>query len=1471
MLVNIALKEVTKLTKNEITIGDIWLRPFSRLELSDIYVGDLRKDTLLYVKDLSVDFSLLPLLSGKLQVGSLSLNNFSANISADSVGGKLSYQFLVDAFSSDKVDTASTSKAFRINLENISLFNGKLSYNILSQLPASKGFDYNHIQIDSFRLDTDFNFTTVEDFIVNLKHLSFNEQSGFKLSKLAVNVSAASNHLQLSDFVLRLVKSELCIDSAFIDYSNTVIDSIAVNAKYSIPISRFVLYPTELAMFYPSLEGTKDSILLEAEVDGTLPAVNLSSFHLMYGKTLSIDASAYIDSYADWQSTPLELNISQLFFKPDKVNQLLQQLTGSVHTATVPLSSDYVSLKTYIKGTLPDLLASIKVNTASGDLKLDGAGGYVYSTGNAHIDAHLQAESVNIGHLLSNPMFGMVTLSSSVKASVSKGGGMSAILAANVSSFDFNGYSYHDIDADVVYAGDSIHLLAEVKDRNIPLDIKARGDRISTSNPYFYLEADARHILFDSLGFIPQYKGADLYAHIKAEVKGLDIERMEAKLSIDSLLFKTDKGEFAQDFMRLQVKNEQDGAKYMSLSAPIIDMVASGSFTFSTLPAAISNTLSKYVGAIIPYQEVEESTEELTLDVTLRSTEFLSQTLGLPFLIPDSVVIKARYYSDTINDIGLSVNTPSFVLGETRLGRTIFLADKDSLANELTVIAGTTLLQEKRDTLKLGMSAKILNDSIKLKLLLNDETESLALRGLIDANIYMQSVEGNSTPDIDVDLNTGSIAVNRQKFIIKPASLMMRENGYHINKFELDDSSGGFIKVDGIASASDKDTVKVSIGNLRLSTIMTALQSDIDLKGIASGDIKATKILEQPLVFTNNFGIDSIRLNNEAIGKLGIRSAWSNERQGIALGATLEQSDSITSQIRGYYLPKQDKLSMKADLNKLQLKWLQPMTKDYLFGLAGSLGLQLSAEGALMAPTLSGLLSFENANIGVKKTNVQYRISDTIHIKPDSVLFSNFQIYDNENNTALINGGVKYSSGFSSYNLNMNMRLRNLHVLDNLNQKDSMLYGKLGLNGTINVLGTSKGLVVKSSLSNSGSGKVFIQQPQSSATAQQYAGITYVSGKEDSCVHVVNTVDKIQEKEESTSTTFPLRAEVVLTLSPDLVAGMIFDPAAGDYASVSGGGNIQLIYDMEKDDMSLHGDYTIEKGNAAFAFQNVLKKQFQLAKGGKVTFKGDPLDTKFNATAIYSLKADLATLDESFSSDPYLSSTSVLVNCLINISGNADQMSITYNIQIPGVDESVQRKVEGLLYNEDLKIKQIAYLLARGRFYPPEGVVGGGSGSTTWISFLSSTLSSQLNSLLDNVLNENWTVGTELRTGEDGSTDNIEANVMVSANLFDNRVTVTTNLGYKNTVAANDFTGDFSVEYKVTKRGDWVLKAYNVTNDQFYEQAPTTQGVGVVYKREAKTFKELFKRRRRRTGSTEGARRTEVNSSTEKSENSSDL
>ena len=59
----------------------------------------------------------------------------------------------------------------------------------------------------------------------------------------------------------------------------------------------------------------------------------------------------------------------------------------------------------------------------------------------------------------------------------------------------------------------------------------------------------------------------------------------------------------------------------------------------------------------------------------------------------------------------------------------------------------------------------------------------------------------------------------------------------------------------------------------------------------------------------------------------------------------------------------------------------------------------------------------------------------------------------------------------------------------------------------------------------------------------------------------------------------------------------------------------------------------------------------------------------------------------------------------------------------------------------------------------------------------------------------------------------------------------------------SQFVGDFDLEYILDRPGMWRLKAYNRYNDQNYylRTAPTTQGVGVVLKRDFDSFFSFLK------------------------------
>ena len=81
--------------------------------------------------------------------------------------------------------------------------------------------------------------------------------------------------------------------------------------------------------------------------------------------------------------------------------------------------------------------------------------------------------------------------------------------------------------------------------------------------------------------------------------------------------------------------------------------------------------------------------------------------------------------------------------------------------------------------------------------------------------------------------------------------------------------------------------------------------------------------------------------------------------------------------------------------------------------------------------------------------------------------------------------------------------------------------------------------------------------------------------------------------------------------------------------------------------------------------------------------------------------------------------------------------------------------------------------------------------------------------------------------------------VNISTNFLDNRLILNGNLGYRTQYGNQDFIGDFDLEYKLVKSGRLRLKAYNKTNDRLYSTALYTQGLGLMYREDFDTWRNL--------------------------------
>jgi hypothetical protein len=195
----------------------------------------------------------------------------------------------------------------------------------------------------------------------------------------------------------------------------------------------------------------------------------------------------------------------------------------------------------------------------------------------------------------------------------------------------------------------------------------------------------------------------------------------------------------------------------------------------------------------------------------------------------------------------------------------------------------------------------------------------------------------------------------------------------------------------------------------------------------------------------------------------------------------------------------------------------------------------------------------------------------------------------------------------------------------------------------------------------------------------------------------------------------------------------------------------------------------------------------------------------------------------------------------MNLSGILLRPTIKLGIELPNERDEIQALVRNYISTDEQMNMQILYLLGIGKFYM-ENNTGERQSSDMMSSVLSSTLSGQLNNMLSQIIdNNNWNIGTNLSTGEKGWTD-MEVEGILSGQLLNNRLIINGNFGYRDNPMANtNFVGDFEAEWLLTRSGDVRLKAYNETNDRYYTTTNlTTQGIGVMYKKDFNKWNELF-------------------------------
>lgn len=1417
-VVDFAIGKVKEMVNTEVSIGEVKLNFWGNVgaKLGEVYIEDQSQDTLLYARKLEATVNPWLLLSNKLSIGEVTAENFTIKVSQENPDSDFNFQFLIDAFAGDTTATDTTASTMKIAIDDIKLNNGRLKYDVLSEPETPNEFNVSHIEIWDLYASLSLPSIDITDLDVQLKSMSFFEKSGIEIANFKGEATSAGTTFYLKDANLLLPNSNIVVSDA---QYNMLTDAFTVSVEKS------VLSPVELIPFMKDLKHLRNNIELEASLSGKLPSLSINSIQVDYGEDAQLIGNAAISDYVDYGKADLKLDITNLRISPRAINDFAK-IGDSTFVAPDMLNAlGVIRLEGAAHGSLENLEVNAEARAKQGALLMLAKASTDTTFENFKANVKLQTQNFDLGSLMEMPELGRLSADVNLLASQTSTQSLKADVMGKVHEFQYDSLRFDNVPFTAYY--NAAKMGGWLKADESFGKLEAKVDMTQSSNPVIDVDVDLDNLQIDKFAQFPQWNNPEISLRMKGDIKGMDLSKIQADVVIDSLKFTRDSISFEPGIFTLKAGLDEDPMKkYIQINSSLFDAGITGDYNFETLPDEVMNMMNAYLPGLFERSRRRVSNKNnFNFYLTVQNTEKLGEILDLPVNVINPLSLNGSL-NIPANDLKVSAQAPYVKYNDMEIrNTTLNISSPDSLIN---IVGGSRLISDGGD-IRFKVDGGILSDTIGMKLNVRRDSADMNVDVNLDAKAHF---EYSNTGELisAVQFSPSTMDIGKLNLNFMPAHILNEGEKTSISNFGFMVGRGRvfnkYFGIDGVISEQPQDTLNISFFHANLGYILKAFDVD-NISTIANGNIRISRVLDKPVLYTNNMQFSDIIVFNDTLGNLDIRSRWNNAEGAVAFKATLgREQNPHESMIGGWVYPEQDSLNLKISLERLSLAWVQPFMSDILNRLSGTVSTELRAKGKIGAPSVEGWLGVNDTYLGIDYTNVTYHIADTIEIKPNRIGFENLIVEDPEKNRARVSALVTHHD-FEDMQFSLDMTLRDFMVLNTETRTDSLFYGKLYATGTAAIKGNMDDIQMDLRVRNAKQSKVDVLVPQTS-DAGVYQSIVYI-----------NTPDENKdEKETEPEASLPLNLTANITLSPTVTLGVVINPITGDEMEIKGSGLVNFSYDMESETMNAFGNYSVSDGFVRLRLQNLVTMEFKIRDGSKLVFNGDPMKTNFDITAYKRVRANLATLDSSFGEDG--ASPRVVVDCVLGITGNMDRMDLTYDISLPDASDDIRQRVNALIVTDQQKVTQFASLLAAGIFQPySSGSPGGNIAESMLTGVASSALSAGLNSVFSKVVGPDWEIGTNFDSA-DGSFNNMDMTVSLSRKFLDDKLEFNTNLGYRtDQTNSNSFIGDFDVSYALTRAVK--LKAFNKTNDRYYKQADMTQGIGIVYTREAKTIKDLFR------------------------------
>ena len=1384
-----------------------------RISLKGVYIGDHHGDTLLYAERLATSAkSIQQLTGGALDFDLLSVSDMSFKV----IQYEGESQDAVSLFIKNlKGEAERKQKPLAASVKNIELQNSRFSiYNENKPEVAPLVFDALNLQGQNLQIEG-------QRTEIEISELHFNDTAlGFSVDTLQTHAIITPDTLQFNNSVIQSGDNKVQGDIVFSN-SNQSFRNFKSTVSVDMTLKESRIY-SNLWSGFTKVFPKKTLFDFRFQAHGTLSELKFDSLQL---KTPFL----YLDGTLQTNYLFEKTAATTLYLKADTlVLDANRYALENPKPKWIKYLASFDTLKT--KGEFgldrKKLHLAIDAESTAGDLRLDGDFGLgLFSKGkmNTEFEAALNLDKIQpsrFADLKNNKALisGILVLKGDLKAQ-------------DQWQLGWQGEQFNYVEGDTKMDGISFEGLWDNGILKNAFNSSAELLQLKSDLRFDFSKPNGKHSLainiiqadLARLG-LPLGNGRGVVKGVVlASLEGAGWDTMQGSIRLSSLAFENIKDTITFNPVAISYVQNEKTAELKIQNTDFIDARFAGAYSLNQIKPLFQNALRE-VYQFIP--EAKTAPNQF-INFDLRLTDKI-----LNALYPQYQADKAITFSGTIdsnsNKSRLNLDAPLFRVGDYAF---------ENLHYELNT------------------NNPLYNTYLKFERLKHPrfpvEEMYLISTAIKDTLFFRSEFRGGTLDNDRFALNFYHVMAEPEisHFGIKPSSIQYRNVPWAINPENKSNQqirvhrSKGAVTIPDIYATSDNQAVRLSGTYANANQMKVALDlrnivlerflpfiPNFDLTGVSSMTLDYERS-EARNAMQLNGGIDNFSVNGVELGELYISTLGNPLVHSYGVNFEIQKGQSPLLLGQGRVIGNQ-KPTIDFDLkfNQFPLDFLSPLGKNSIQNIRGAVSGDVNLWGGLRALQHTGQLTLQNGGLRIPYLNVDYAFDDAKIALYNQVFdFGSVAIQDvNEQTKAFMKGKITHTQ-FKDWGTALQVDTQRLLLLDKFQTPEALFFGKGYLEGGVAMEGPFNALTI--AVDGTTAAGTSIKVPW----AEDY-------GLSDN--PFIKFVDKSTENR-ALSTVDLLDSEPItgLELTFDLDVNneaeieIVIDPETGSYLDGRGSGNL-LMEINTKGKFNMWGDFITFGGIYNFKNLSVIDKKFNVKPGGTIVWEGDPLTAQMNLEAVYEVPggANPALLLDNPNFNKKIP-TEVLIKLQGNLLKPDDPL---FEINFPNTNNTVVSEINYRLADPQRSQLQALSLLSQGFFISDVGFSMQG---------IANNLYQKASDVLSNLLGENsdkLKVGVDFSKGDRLENVALETDDRLGLTLYteiSDRILLNGKIGVPvGGVERTLVVGNVQIDFILNEEGSLTAKVFNRENEFRYltDELGYTQGVGISYRMDFNTFRELM-------------------------------